>query len=532
MRKLYPTLFFLLIFCSTVFTQQQYIIELNTDATPVLEKQLSLIGLELDDKIFNRPILYRVNSMTNTANDQMSALQAISMIKSVHRDQLLEERTTEPNDPLFPVMWHHEKVASSSAWDFAKNGITRNGDSIVLAIFDSGFELDHPDLRDILWKNKWEIPNDNLDNDNNGYIDDIIGVNLFTGKDNHRRDNHGTEVVGAMSANGNNSIGVAGITWNAKVIPMSKSVGGVFESDFIEAYNYTIDLRQKYNDSDGAEGAFIVAVNVSLGISGGMASDYPQWCAVYDEMGRHGIIGVNATENDNNNVDILGDMPTVCPSDYLIAVTNSNENDEKVANAAFGSTHVDLAAPGEDIYTTTLDHEYVTRSGTSLASPLVTGAIGLMYMAASADLMQIVHTRPQEAALIIRTLLLDNVQETPDLMGSVASNGRLNLGAAVRAAANYSSSNETFSLNLLNPVPHPVDASSRLVFEVPTVDPVRVTVFDMKGSVVQRYEISAGLAVGLNDYPLNFENLSSGLYHVLIQQNENQASKKFIKIDP
>ncbi len=526
------------LFLPTVYTQHKvrssFIISMETRCTPEQTSTLAKHGIYLDKLIFKNPILYRAFSEHISPEMKRSLYNNKHLgINSISRDREAYYRNTEPNDPFYDNMWHLEKIKANEAWDFATSGVTRVGDTIVLAIFDSGYELDHPDLRDNLWRNKAEIPNDGIDNDGNGYTDDYIGVNIFTGADNHARKSHGTEVMGAMGARGNNNEGIVGVTWNAKVLPISKSVGGVFESDFIEAYQYTIDQRELYNNSDGTQGAFIVAVNLSLGIPRAMASEFPQWCAVYDEMGRHGILGICATDNDNYDVDVLGDMPTTCPSNFIISVTGSDRDDEKMRHVAFGKTNIDLAAPGTDIFCTTLDSDYARRSGTSLAAPLVSGAIGLMYMAANEDLANQAISNPQKTATTIRTLLLENVDILPELEEFVATSGRLNLAAAVRAASNYIEGPAPESLLLSALSPNPVGDNVKLSLSIPTEDVVEILVFDLHmGRTAVNYQERINLPVGEHEYAVNLSDLASGVYVISVEQSGRHTMRRFVKINP
>ncbi len=508
-----------------------YIVQFDKIPSPEVVKKLESRGILLNKKIFEKPLMYLIKSGRGLEIN-ISELSKIPGIIHVNANRPAELRTTEPNDALFHDMWHLDQIHACGAWDFATSGTTNDNDSIVIAVFDSGFEQDHPDLKYNLWKNKSEIPNDGIDNDGNSYIDDYNGLNIYSGKDDHAQKPHGTEVIGVVGASGNNEIGISGVTWNAKLMMVSKSQGGLFEADFIEAYNYIIDQRKTYNESDGNLGSFVVAVNLSIGISRAKAEDYPMWCAVYDELGRHGILGISATDNDNYNVDIEGDMPTTCPSPYQIAVTGSTRSDQLMNFVAYGPTHIDLTAPGDEIITTTLGHNYGDASGTSLATPQVSGAIGLLYMAASADLLAIINSNPAHGALIMRELLLSNVEQSIDLQDMVASGGRLDLESAVRAARNYTSDPAPEELTIGEFYPTLTNSMINLEIQLPVDEPVEFYIYDMHmGRLVRQFTETNRFSIGSNFYSFSVANLGSGSYFLVIEQGNNKLTRKFVKIN-
>jgi subtilisin family serine protease len=126
-------------------------------------------------------------------------------------------------------------------------------------------------------------------------------------------------------------------------------------------------------------------------------ADAPLWCAFYDTLGAHGILSAGATANLNIDIDANGDLPTACPSEYLLSVTALNHNNERTFSA-FGLTQVDFGAPCEDIYTTRRNYGYGTTSGTSFASPVAAGLVALLY-SAHARFADLIHSNPSAAAL-------------------------------------------------------------------------------------------------------------------------------------
>ena len=166
----------------------------------------------------------------------------------------------------------------------------------------------------------------------------------------------------------------------------------------------------RYDETEGAEGAYVVATNASWGLTGGQPADSPIWCDLYDVLGANGILNMGATANQNLDIDVVGDLPTACPSDFLISVTNLNDNDQKVTAAGFGSSTIDIGAYGEGAFTTTIGGGYGTFAGTSAATPAVSGAVGLLYSAPCAAFGELLEVKsgiflaiwhPRYAALCI-----------------------------------------------------------------------------------------------------------------------------------
>ena len=263
-------------------------------------------------------------------------------------------RSTTPNDVEFPNQWQYINTEQSGgsqgadidvdlAWDVTTGGLTANGDTIVVAVLDDGIDLNHSDFENNLWVNHAEIPNNGIDDDENGYIDDYRGWNSNQDNDNIAGGGHGTPVAGIVGAKGNNGTGVAGVNWNVKVMVV-KNDFNTSEAGVLAAYSYPLAMRQQYNESNGTRGAFVVSTNASWGVDFGRPEDAPIWCSYYDTLGTYGILNCGATINGNVNVDEEGDLPTACSSDFMISVTNMNHFDNKVQGAGYGLETIDLGA--------------------------------------------------------------------------------------------------------------------------------------------------------------------------------------------
>ncbi|MBC7775127.1 MAG: S8 family serine peptidase, partial [Phycisphaerae bacterium] len=327
---------------------------------------------------------------------------------------------------------------AEQAWDITTGGLTPAGDTIVIAVIDGGLDASHPDLSPNLWHNWAEIPNNEIDDDDNGYTDDFRGWNVFAESDNVEGNStaHGTPVSAILGARGNNGIGVTGVNWNTKI--MFVAAGGQ-EASVLAAFDYVLQARHRYNTSWGEKGAFVVTVNCSWGINYGQPSDAPLWCEAFDKLGAAGIVSVAATANLPVNVDEVGDLPTACPSNFLIGVTSLNSSDHKAENAAWGKQHVDLGAYGQDVFTAAAASGYGYFSGTSYAAPQVSGAIALLYAAPCPNLIALAKTDPESAALWAKSLILENVTPNPSLTGKTLTDGRLNLYNAVKTYENQCS---------------------------------------------------------------------------------------------
>ncbi len=374
------------------------------------------------------------------ASQLLSDIQKNRWVESAQFNHIIQYRTI-PNDSQFAEQWQYVNTGQSGgtanadldadlAWDITTGGLTPFGDTIVVAVIDEGYDIPHSDLGDNAWLNHDEIPNNDMDDDGNGYIDDYLGWNAYNENDVFLGGWHGTPIAGIIGAQGNNGTGVAGVNWNVKLMLIE---GGGTEAEALAAYAYCYNERQIYNQTLGQKGAFVVATNASWGTDGGQPEDAPIWCGFYDTLGEEGILSCGATTNSNTNVDVDGDLPTACPSDYLISVTNLDHNDEKVTAAGYGATTIDLGAYGTGTWTIADDNSYGTFAGTSAAAPHVAGTIALMYAAPCFDFAAQTQADPAAAALQIKNHILDGAVALPSLNGITVTGGKLNMFNAVKA---------------------------------------------------------------------------------------------------
>jgi len=377
-----------------VLIQPEKGIEINQLVSELQQFQDTYLPIEIVG-IVSKPLnIWRLHFDHNQINERrfLSHILKHPKVNVAQFNHLVSMRETTPDDPLFDNQWQYVNIGLSGgvadadidadlAWDIATGGITAQGDTIVVAVLDNGMDLNHTDFGNNLWVNYAEIPDNGIDDDGNGYIDDYRGWSIISDSDDvtHGGNNgHGTAVAGIIGAKGNNNIGVAGINWDVKVMVIKNNFNAN-EAEVLEAYTYPLQARIKYNETNGTEGAFVVATNASWGVNGGDPASAPLWCAFYDTLGEAGILNCGATANIDINVDTDGDLPTACTSDFLVSVTNTTRSDFKVPGAGYGAISIDLGAPGQDSYTTTNNNTYDAFAGTSAATPHVTGAIALLY---------------------------------------------------------------------------------------------------------------------------------------------------------
>ena len=445
-------------------------------------------------------------------------------IRLAQHNHVLQVRSTVPNDSLFPQSWHWNNtgqqgglpgadVDAPSAWDSVTTSALPNGDTALVAVVDGGADRYHPDLR--FWTNTHEVAGNGIDDDQNGYVDDVRGWNAFNQTDSIPRDPHGTHVCGLVGARGNNGRGVCGAVWGLPIVPIRGS--STNEATVVEAYSYALSLKQRYINTSGNMGACIVAINSSFGVDNALPAQYPIWCEMFDSLGAAGILGVSAVSNNSVDVDAVGDMPTRCSSPYQITVTSSNRYDEH-QSGGLGFVSVDLAAPGRQIWSTYPGGGYVAYNGTSMAAPQVAGAVALLCGRASLGLAQAIRQQPAAAALLLKRVVMQTVDPLPWLTDSSVSGGRLNLKGAIDrlpleealslGIAPHSKSNATWSV-------WPQPAHNRCRISWTSGDLRTIRLFDVMGQEVLLFS---------NQPPGEFDvsSLKPGIYIVQLSGEHQQ----------
>jgi hypothetical protein len=239
-------------------------------------------------------------------------------------------------------------------------------------------------------------------------------------------------VAGVMGAKGNNNEGVAGVNWHIKILPINcypDNLSNV-ESAVLRGMVYAFKQKQLFLTSNKLQGINIVALNMSLGIDNAFPSDAEIWCTLFDSLGSVGIWSYNATTNRNIDVGVIGDIPTLCESRYLISVNASTINDQHYSSG-YSDSFVDMAAPGVNIYTTMPVSfnglkPYVSETGTSFASPMVAGISALIESMSCTAYLKLKVEQPDRAIALWRSWMQSSVTKSASLKTKTAWGGRIN----------------------------------------------------------------------------------------------------------
>lgn len=296
-----------------------------------------------------------------------SVLILVSLVAHLH---IFAEDSFIPNDPLFESQWglaspgpYH--IKAPEAW-----ALEKGSKKVAIVVVDTGIDYTHPDLKNNMWVNPHEIPGNGIDDDGNGYIDDIHGVNVITGSGDPMDDNgHGTFMAGIIGAEGNNGIGIAGVMHNVSLIAckfMDESGIGSTENA-IKCLDYVADLAQR--DS----GVHIIATNNAWG---GNLNDETLKAAIKKHQDL-GILFVTSAGASGLNIDTHKIYPASFELDNIVVTTPMNSWGTLTFFANYGPNSVHVASPGQSIVSTLPHSQYGFQNGSS-ATGFVSGVIGLM----------------------------------------------------------------------------------------------------------------------------------------------------------
>jgi subtilisin family serine protease len=514
----------------------------NSDvALEKLESDFNQIDLQEKNLLSRRMNIWLFSFQEGIETDYeiINSIKKHDLVQEAQFNHLVQERQIFPDDESFDLQWNMHNTGQSNgtedadidapeAWELNTGGVTVLGDTLVIAVIDGGCDINHDDLN--LFKNENEIPGNGIDDDNNGYIDDYDGWNAYAHTGSVPSHSHGTHVAGIAGAIGNNALGVTGVNWNAKIMPIAGSSS--IESVVVEAYGYALEMRQLWNETNGDQGAFVISTNASFGVDYGNPANYPLWSAIYDSLGMAGVLSAAATMNANVNIDEVNDMPTACESEYLITVTNTTKDDIKHSMAGYGLETIDLGAPGASVYSTNWNNGYTFKTGTSMATPHVAGAIAFLFSIASEDFLLDYETNPAEKCLEVKNLILAGVDTIPTLVGATVTGGRLNLYNSADLMLNYSSAEERIiapQISLSN-YPNPFNPSTTISFNLNNeiIESTELVIYNLKGQKIRQFPIlNNQSSIVWNGKDESNQAVSSGIYFYKLNV-ENSPVRKML----
>ncbi len=334
-------------------------------------------------------------------------LNASPFVEYAEPDYYRYIKITLPDDSRFSDLWglHNTglnngtvdaDIDAPEAWD-----LTTGSTDVVVAVIDSGVDYSHEDLRANMWRNPGEIPDNGIDDDGNGYIDDFHGIDAIDNSGDPMDDErHGTHTSGTIAAVGNNGIGLTGVCWNCKIMALrflSRNGGGKI-SDEIECIQYAVNQGAKIISGSFGEYDFSRSEKAAI-----------------DTARNSGVLFIFAVGNDGENNETNPHYPSGYDSENIIAVGASDRNDRLVSWSDYGITTVDVAAPGDDILSTVLNNGYQSESGTSMAAPHVAGLAALLKS-----------YNPSLSWLDIKNLILNNGDKIPSAEGKLLTGSRIN----------------------------------------------------------------------------------------------------------
>ena len=387
------------------------------------EKALARINGKVKEKIHTKSMKHVSDEGVYLINTPLNALEALGKAKGI------EVEYAEPNfiythdattsDPYYTngSLWGMYGDATTpanqygsqagEAWAAGHTGLA----SVFVGVIDEGIQFTHPDLNEQIWNNPYDVA-DGVDNDGNGYIDDIHGWDfagnnntIYDGGKRGSLDDHGTHVAGTIGAE-NNGTGVVGVNWKITIVS-AKFLGntGGTTANAIKAIDYLTDLKTRH-------GVNMVASNNSWG-GGGFSQ------ALKDAIDRadvKNILFVAAAGNNGSNNDVTANYPSNYTSPNIIAVAAISNTGALASFSNYGATTVDIGAPGVAINSTTAFNIYSSYNGTSMATPHVTGGVAL-YAA----------YHPGSSAATIKNAVMASAVPTASLSGKSVTGGRLNV---------------------------------------------------------------------------------------------------------
>jgi serine protease len=306
--------------------------------------------------------------------DAVDRLSSLPFVEYAQPD--FRVRKVSTNDPLYGLLYAIENTGQEilsrqgivdADMDVVEAWATETGDpELIIAVIDEGVDYAHEDLATNMWVNTGEIPNNNIDDDGNGFIDDVHGYDFFADDGDPMPDDgegHGTHVAGTICAEGNNGIGIVGVVQQCKIMSLRfLGPNGGFTSDAIAAIDYAVAMGAKISNNSWGSNYYDRALEDAISAA---------------DAANH--IFVAAAGNDGVDTDIVPHYPSSFSAPNIVSVAATNNRDGKANFSNYGATSVDIGAPGNNIVSTYPNNSYVWLSGTSMAGPNVTGVLALIW---------------------------------------------------------------------------------------------------------------------------------------------------------
>ncbi|MDP9444929.1 MAG: S8 family serine peptidase [Actinomycetota bacterium] len=403
------------------FAAGRILVEPAPSSTPLdLARLHDRVGARVDHVLPGRIRVVRLPQAVSVeqAVRRYERSPAVAFAEPDYRLRPAGVRTVTPNDPEYPRLFglHNTgqtggtsdaDIDAPEAW-----GRTTGDADTVIAVIDTGVDVRHPDLADNVWRNVDEIPGNGVDDDANGYVDDVHGWD-FVGDDNTvfdgAADAHGTHVAGTIAAVGGNGVGVTGVAWRGQVMVLKfLGEGGGYTSDAIAALHYAVANGARIsNNSWGGPGH-------SQALQDAIEAARSAGHLFVTAAGNGGIDGVG------DDIDTSPQYPASYPPDNILTVAATGHDDALATFSNYGTTSVDLAAPGVAVWSTLPENAYGAYSGTSMAAPHVSGTAAL-----------VLSQQPGLSLANLRARILDTADRITPLATVTASGGRVNAGTAV-----------------------------------------------------------------------------------------------------
>ena len=322
-----------------------------------------------------------------------------------------------PNDPQFSALWglnntgqtgggFDADIDAAEAWD-----VEQGSDAVVVAVIDTGIDYNHQDLAANMWRNLGEIAGNGIDDDLNGFVDDVYGYDFINNDGNPMDDHsHGTHVAGTIGAVGNNNLGIVGVSHEVSLMALKflGANGSGWTTDAARAVDYAVSMGADIMNASFGGGGFSSVMNDAL-----------------NRANQAGVLFVAAAGNDyGNNNDLSPHYPSSYDVPNVVAVAATDHRDQLAWFSNYGSTSVDLAAPGVNVLSTIPGNSYASYDGTSMATPHVAGAAALLLA-----------QDPTLTVTQLKQILMDTTDPIASLNGKVVTGGRLNVGNAITSIA-------------------------------------------------------------------------------------------------